>query len=149
MRQNDIPTTRSMRNVFFDETYCIAWLIDSGVLHKPLNCTDCGGDVSGSEKNLRCTRKVCRKRVSLVSRTFFALSRLECCEILYFGYLWLANCTSDVIRHLTNHSSKTVTAYCLYFRQLVASTLESDDEVIGGDGIVIQVDETKMGLFLT
>jgi hypothetical protein len=45
----------------------------------------------------------------------------------------------------TGHSSPTVTAFNGYFRQLVASTLESDDTIIGGEGIVVQVDETKMG----
>jgi hypothetical protein len=30
----------------------------------------------------------------------------------------------------------------------VTSTLETDDTIIGGEGIVIQIDETKMGMFL-
>lgn len=149
MRQNGLPTTRSMMHIFFDENNCIDWLIEQGVLKSLSVCTECSGNITGKGKNIRCTRNTCRKRYSIVGTTFFALSRLECCEVLYIGYLWLANCTSDVIRHQTGHSTGTITAYCRYYRQLIASAIETDDELIGGEDIVIQIDETKMGIWLT
>jgi len=45
----------------------------------------------------------------------------------------------------TGHTAHTVSAYNGFFRQLVTSMLDSEDTVIGGPGVVIQVDETKMG----
>jgi hypothetical protein len=133
-----------MRKIFFDEIECNSWLIDKGVLHNPLICECCNGDISVMEK-CQMYPHIVPHKVIYYERKIFALSRLECCEILYFGYLWITNCTSDIIRDQTGHSTGTVTAYCNYFRQLISSMLETEDEIIGDEGVVIQVEETKMG----
>ena len=64
---------------------------------------------------------------------------------MLLAYLWLAGCTSDTMLRLTGNSAHTVSAYKRFFRQLVTSMLDDDDTIIGGPGIVVEVDETKMG----
>ena len=45
----------------------------------------------------------------------------------------------------TGCSSKTITAFTKYFRQLVSESLEDEDTIIGGDGIIVEIDEYKLG----
>jgi len=46
---------------------------------------------------------------------------------------------------MTSISEKTVCKYFDYFRELVCSALNYDDCVIGGEGITVEVDESKFG----
>lgn len=46
---------------------------------------------------------------------------------------------------MTGHSSKTVTAFFGHFRHLIGATLLEEDQMIGGPGIIVEVDETKLG----
>jgi transposase-like protein len=64
---------------------------------------------------------------------------------MHIAYLWLTNCTSETILQHTGHNTETVTAYKKHLRQLVIETLETDDTIIGGEGVVVQIDETKFG----
>jgi IS1 family transposase len=64
---------------------------------------------------------------------------------LAFWLLWLAGTPRNVIETITGHGNATITAYTKYFGQLLASDLEEESCVIGGRGIVVEADETKMG----
>ena len=86
-----------------------------------------------------------QERILYLSYSFFAGSRLKCSAVVHLAYLWLTNCSSSTVQMHTGHSTATVSAYNGYFRQLVSSALDSYDAIIGGQGIVVQVDETKMG----
>ena len=44
----------------------------------------------------------------------------------------------------TGHDEETVSAYFTYFRQLVASSLDAEDQTIGGPDIIVEIDETKV-----
>lgn len=149
MRDFGVPAIHDLCNVLFNEEECIIWLLELGIISTDIICSKCGYSMKRFKNILRCRQKGCRKSISLYKGTFFAHSHLTCNEMMHFAYLWLTKCTSDTIRCQTGHSTKTVTSYCKHFRQLVASTLDNDDEIIGGEGIVIQIDETKMGLLIT
>jgi len=45
----------------------------------------------------------------------------------------------------TKHSKQTVTDFMVYFKELVGDAMDMVDMVIGGEGIEVQIDETKMG----
>jgi transposase-like protein len=77
--------------------------------------------------------------------TFFYGSSLNCAQILHLGYLWLNKCTQQQSMNETGHSQHTVTAFHKHFRRLVATTLSEEDQVIGGEGVIVEVDETKLG----
>jgi hypothetical protein len=51
----------------------------------------------------------------------------------------------DTIIQHTGHTAETFSTYKKFFRQLIETTLESDDTIIGGEGIIIQIDESKFG----
>ena len=46
---------------------------------------------------------------------------------------------------ITGHSTDSVCAYFKYFRELVADSLEEADYCIGGDGVIVELDESKFG----
>jgi len=79
------------------------------------------------------------------SHSFFAGGRLKCSEVMHMGYLWLTECSAKTTQIQTGHSKPTVSAYRNFFRQLVSEMIETDDCMIGGPGVIVQIDETKMG----
>lgn len=93
----------------------------------------------------RCGGKDCRKEASLRRHTFFHGSALSCSSILRLAYLWLADVPFHSVVLLRKHSPNTVSSFFSYFRQLVTSSLLEDDCIIGGDNIIVEIDETKMG----
>ena len=52
---------------------------------------------------------------------------------------------SHIRKNPTGHSSASVSAYYGHFRQLVEQSLVPEDQIIRGPGIVVEVDETKLG----
>jgi transposase-like protein len=61
------------------------------------------------------------------------------------AYEWLNRSSQQQAINATGHSSKTVTAFYNHFRKLVATTLDEEDQTIGGPGVIVEVDETKLG----
>jgi len=70
---------------------------------------------------------------------------LSCNEILHLAYLWLAEYSHKSIMLTTGFSKPTVTKFLGYFRQLVGCALDRDDMVIGGQGVIVEIDESKFG----
>lgn len=139
-----IPRFLDLMQVVSDEENCIQFLYNNEILlHKP-NCI-CGGPFTRRAKKHHCNRYACKKSLSIFSGTFFARNRIKCNEVMHLAYLWLTNCSSETIIQHTGHTAETVSAYKRHFRQLVGDTLETDDMIIGGEGIVVQIDETKFG----
>lgn len=46
---------------------------------------------------------------------------------------------------ITGHSSHTIAAYYSIFRTIILNTLVEEDTIIGGDGIIVELDESKFG----
>jgi hypothetical protein len=65
--------------------------------------------------------------------------------MIEIGYYWLSNASNAQIETYTGISDKTVTAFIKYLRELVADSLDPIDFVIGGKGIIVEIDETKLG----
>jgi hypothetical protein len=89
--------------------------------------------------------RCCRKKASLLRHSFFAKHKLSCNEILLIGYLWLTGCNNSSIMSITGHGSEAVTSFVGHFRQLIGRALDANDTVIGGSGIIVEIDESKFG----
>jgi transposase-like protein len=94
---------------------------------------------------LRCAGRGCRTELSMRKHTFFYGSMLKCSQILLLGYLWLLRLTHLQVMTMTGYSSNTITAFFGHFRCLVGATLSVEDQIIGGTGIIVEIDETKLG----
>jgi transposase-like protein len=95
-------------------------------------------------KAYRCYRKSCLAECSIRKYTFFYGSHLHCSQILYLGYLWLTGASHKVAQANTGHSKPIITRFFQHFRNLVAATLEEEDTVIGGEGVEVEIDESKL-----
>jgi transposase-like protein len=72
-------------------------------------------------------------------------SMLKSNKILFLAHLWLNQVSSSSSQSITGFSQHTITSFYAHFRRLVASTLEEEHIVIGGQDIIVEVDETKLG----
>jgi hypothetical protein len=59
--------------------------------------------------------------------------------------MWLNKLPVKTIIQINVMSSKTVCSFMGYFRQLISDAVETEDVMIGGEGIVVEIDETKLG----
>jgi transposase-like protein len=140
-----IPKFFELVEIMACEKKSIEFLVDQGICNMPSACERCGGKVNRYGHILRCTTRTCRKQSSLFRGSFFFQSRLKSCEVVHMLYLWLSGCSHGTIMIHTGHSSNTVTDYMNYFRELVGEMVEGDNQIIGGEGVRVQVDETKIG----
>jgi transposase-like protein len=109
------------------------------------SCPKCSGNVLLQDKTYRCRARNCRAKVSIFKKSFFSLSKLPCNQVILIGYFWLGGSSHSEIQRYTGHSTKTITSYINYFRQLVSESLANDDAIIGGDNVVVEIDESKFG----
>ena len=66
-------------------------------------------------------------------------------KVLFLSYHWIAGATHDYLCTVGGFASQTVTDFYAYLRQLVADSLDEEDCIIGGEGIVVELDESKFG----
>lgn len=142
-----IPTIYNLQSIFFDDSSARQFLIDNNVFYSSIDCPNCNNPMRLyiNNEQYRCGKRSCRKAISLRKDTFFAKSRLSCYKILHFGYLWLLKTSSDSIITQLGMSSATVSNMRSYFSHLVSDSLNIMDFKIGGEGIIVEVDETKLG----
>ena len=142
-----MPSLYEMKDTLFDEGAAKRYLLDSGIIELTNQCPKCGEQmkVDIERWRYRCRRRSCNVERSMNNNTFFSDTRLKSNEVLMLARLWLAKVSVCSAIDLTGHSEKTVVAFWNHFRQLVSSSIEEDDTVIGGEGIIVEVYETKLG----
>lgn len=139
-----LPTIDSLSEIFSDDDKCQVYLKGKGAFYQTMICESCGGRMRqiGARMVLRCTG--CRKEVCSRVHTFFYGSNLKCRDILRMGYFWLSKATHKQISMYTGHARQTVSDFMGHFRQLVSSSLEEEDTIIGGEGVTVEIDESKL-----
>ncbi|KII73347.1 hypothetical protein RF11_05063 [Thelohanellus kitauei] len=63
---------------------------------------------------------------------------------LTFEYSRLSEVKNKLIEVYTSNYKRTITLYKKYLRQLVSDSIDFNDLKIGGDGIVVEINETKI-----
>lgn len=139
-----LPTLDELRSQFDDEETCVEYLDTKGVFYKTVKCHNCNVLMRrvGVRRVLRCSK--CRKEIRMRSNTFFQGSHLTCKMILRMAYFWLSKASHKQISIYLGLARQTLTDFIGHFRQLVSSTLEEEDTVIGGEGVVVEIDESKI-----
>lgn len=145
MPSSDIPSLRSFWSIVASKDSSFDFLKQHGIFLILDYCEACGGSTSIYGIQAQCTTWSCRKNISCLKHSFFWKSRLAINDSLLLGYLWLSGASFSVTLALTSHSLNTIVEYYAYFRQLVADSLDKEDWTIGGEGIIVEVDESKFG----
>jgi transposase-like protein len=70
---------------------------------------------------------------------------MEASSIMLLAYFWLAGDSHQTIMNKTKHSQHTVTNFLSDFRDLVSSDLKEQKQKIGGEGVIVEIDESKFG----
>lgn len=142
-----LPPISSIQTILFNAKESEAYLIEKEVFYKEISCKKCEQTLTCDipRRAFRCNKRSCDTQYSIRIHTFFYGSRLSCSQIMHLAYNWLNKATQKQCMNETGCSSKTVTQFYKHFRKLVGSTLEENDDLIGGEGIEVQIDETKLG----
>ena len=141
-----LPTLDEIRAIVQSPASTISYLLEHGIIDSERTC-NCGGTMKSNpeRQRFRCTRKACRKEITIFTGTFFAGAKIPCTKVLEIAYFWLSKASATQIVTYTGVSGVTVQAYVHHLQQLTADSLEEEDFVIGGEGVVVEVDETKLG----
>jgi transposase-like protein len=140
-----IPNFDSIKKILMDEKECIRFLFENDILYKPKKCEVCDSKIRRESKRFRCVNKRCRSSITIFKDSFFAQNRIKCSEMMMISYFWLAKCSRESILTMTKHSPNTITNHMKYLRELIIDTLEDESEKIGGNDIIVEIDESKFG----
>lgn len=142
-----LPSFSILQNLFSNEEACLSFLFNKGIFYKSRACPTCQLNMTlyMNKKLFICPKRGCRRALSIKKGSFFAGHNLPCSKILFMAYLWLSKVSSSSIVSMTGHSNKTVGNFLHYFRQLVSSHLDEEDTMVGGPGVIVEIDESKFG----
>ena len=151
-RTAGVPAFEDVKVIFSSEDDAFQFLNDRGVFQHNVGqcqCCNIGKMVNfvraDCKYQLRCSNRQCRKSYSMLRGTFFKNSKLPLNIILLLGYLWLLKLNWTQIGLITGLSETVVTNFIGFYRQLVSLALDAEDTLIGGPGIIVEIDETKFG----
>jgi transposase-like protein len=144
-----LPAVQELNELFFspDQNEVKDMLVHHHHMVMPEACPECGANYSvGLNDKFQCNSKLCRKRFTLWENTIFANAHLSKGHILHILCLWAAGCNHSTIRQMTHHDFHTVSHYMRLIRMAVAVDAHAaPNRHIGGEGIVVQIDESKFG----
>jgi len=142
-----IPPIDALKHVLFEDAAAKTYLIERGVLRRSIVCATCGKEVianfSRESFRHRCvsSRQV---EISIWKYTFFSGGKLGPSQTLRLAYLWLSGCSHSILETVTGHSRQTITSFMSYFRQLLENSIPESACVIGGEGVIVEIDECKI-----
>ena len=114
----------------------------------PKVCETCGNvaqiRVKGSVYH-RCTFKLCRKEQSVFHNTLLSNSKLKPIKVLEIIKCWLSKLSLSLIAEFVGTSRKTVSKILLRLKKLTGKKYIESLPVIGGPGIIVEIDESKFG----
>lgn len=135
---------------FPDEIRCIERLVSLRVLHKSAKCKVCANSMrlvlTSDRKVFRCDRLTCRgQEISYRRGSVFKGTRLETLQVMRLARCWLNGETHGMATRTTGIHKDAVTVWFMAFRELVSIDMGNNREPIGGEGVIVEVDETLLG----
>lgn len=137
-----------LQTIFFDTEACLSYLFDNEILYRHPICRHHHRPMVRYGTKWRCTRSGCGHQVSVYRNSIFSQSRIPINKFLFVAYLWVCKAPITTIQIITGHTKETIIRIVTLLRQVIATYLEVDvtdeDYMIGGPGIVVEIDETKL-----
>ena len=94
----------------------------------------------------RCTLKSCANvKVSIWHGTVFYNAKIPFHKIMLIFNLWLYETKIMKIVEMTKLSLKCIKRFIHLAESIIIADLDEEDELIGGEGIEVQIDESKFG----
>ena len=140
-----ITPITDLNDILFNDSKCIDFLMNNNIIYSKMNCSICKNAMKAENNRWRCKKRKCRYSKSIFYKSIFSGSRLNASSIMLLAYFWLSGDTHQTIINKTSHSPSTVTNFLNDFRNLVSSDIKEQKQKIGGDGIIVEIDESKFG----
>lgn len=94
----------------------------------------------------RCSNSSCNKKTSIRDGSWFAKSHLTLSQIIKLTYYWVYKLPAEfVTRELKIGSEHTLVDWYMFARDVCMNIVQADNEVIGGVGKEVEIDESKFG----
>ena len=93
----------------------------------------------------RCAKSSCRKKKSIRTGSFFSGIHLTIPQALKLIYWWCMGCREEFVGHQVGISLQTVVDYYSFCREICMESLLNANEMLGGPGKTIEIDEMKLG----
>lgn len=103
--------------------------------------------INANVNSLKMKKKAvpCRQRISIRSKTFFEGSHLEIWQILGFVVGWVHNVDSAFNCINVDICKQTAVDWSSFCREVVYNAFVEHGEPIGGEGKIVEIDESKFG----
>ena len=134
----------------------ISWLMGIGLIADTRNCHICKKEMSLSPCQDRkdgfrweCRRSIAGKKHrferSIREGSWFERANLSITEVLKFSYWWCVGLNQMQIKAQLAMSPSTLVDWDMFCRELCGVVLSDENEIIGGPGKIVQIDESKIG----
>lgn len=121
------------------------YLIEEGVFAKSKKCRLCRKNMKIQKNQSRYKCKKCNRTESIFKKTFFENAKIQLDSLLLFSYLYLIKTPVSGLIEATGHSSATISEWSKFIRQLCGESVNENSLKIGGQNIIVEIDETKLG----
>ena len=139
-----------------DKEMLVHWLMNEGLMVKERSCPMCAGEMSLTRCEDRsdglkweCRRQVNGKKhraeVSIRKGSWFDSSKMTLEEILKLTYWWCQDLDQTQVKHELGLAESTGVDWDSFCREVCEITLLENGEKLGGNGKVVQIDESKFG----
>lgn len=139
----------TLSEMFSTEDLVVKYFIEMKFIYEDVLCGECGYQMSiiteKTRRYFRCKRKSCRKKLSLFYGTILFNACIPLRKVMMIVYLWLNQVETMKIVQMTGFTHETVKRYVIMCQSIIASSIEEEDQVIGGEFIEVQLDEAKFG----
>ncbi|KAG6579737.1 uncharacterized protein IUM83_19909 [Phytophthora cinnamomi] len=134
-----------------EETDCVEWCKEVGLIGKIKFCPLCSMPMrlSCERKRWRCCRRTQHatgKEVSLgmLTNSVFSETKLNLCNTVRLLLAWCMRLAHGQDRELADVSERTVHNWYAYCRSTCSKELLRTEFKIGGEGQVVEIDETSL-----
>lgn len=136
-----------LKSAFDTEENAMNYLCDTGVFKRTTKCTKCRGKsvLEIGQKRYRCVNKDCRSCKGVFEGTFFENCKVELNKVLYILYEYLFKSPINSIVEKCGVSEHTAVSLAKKIRRACACSLKPESMKVGGPGVIVEIDETKMG----
>ena len=153
--RKSLPSREELGGILTNEKEALCYLEEKNVIQYLRNCPYCDGKLQPMSRDLRSKSRFVlrwrRRSCSKYSKSVLSGSILaKCCYqkhiFMDLLYHWLLGCNNTQITKALGMSNRTITDWTNYLRECVtADILYNSDSMIGGPGIIVEIDESKFG----
>lgn len=145
----DIMDLLQLGAIYTDTDKTIDFLRENGLLVTEYRCCQnlCSEVKSKSSDGREFACKICKKRYSIRTGSFFKNARIKIRYLLLLIFLFAADTELCTCVKLVSHkiSQKSISQWFAFLREVCSTALLNTPNVIGGPGHIVEVDESALG----